>query len=155
MFALRNSRTPLADLQVASSNLNRLFDEAFRGFPSLNAETPVVGTWLPPVDVVESANELRIVAEMPGVRPEDIKISMENNVLMLRGEKQQVAASEENGERVHRFERTYGAFERSFMVPSSVDGERIQARSEHGILTLTLPKAEKAKPRQITVQVQA
>ena len=146
MFALRTTRSPLADLQVASSTLNRLFDEAF---------TPLAGSWMAPVDVIESKNDVRIVAELPGVKPEDIRISMENNLLVLRGEKHAPALSEEQEERAHRFERSYGVFERHFTIPATVDAERIEARYEHGVLTIVLPKAEKAKPRQITVQVQA
>ena len=133
------------DLQTTRS-LNRLFDEAFG---------PVVGTWMPPVDIFESAGELRIVAEMPGVKPEDIRISSENNVLTLRGDKHQAQPAGEKGERAHRYERAFGAFERSFTIPTTVDAERIEARYEHGVLTLVLPKAEKAKPRQIQVQVTA
>ena len=146
MFALRPTHSPLADLQVASSTLNRLFDEAFN---------PVAGAWMPAVDVIEGKNEVRLVAEMPGVKPDAIRISMENNVLSLHGEKAQPRLSAEQEERAHRFERSFGAFERHFTVPSTVDAERIEARYEHGVLTIVLPKAEKAKPRQISVQVQA
>lgn len=149
MFTLRPV-TPLADLQVASNSLNRLFDEAFRGWP----ESQENG-WMPPVDVMETTGEVRIVAELPGVKPDGIRISVENNVLILAGEKTRTQMSENDGERAHRFERVYGAFERRFTVPQTVDAEKIEARYEHGVLTLVLPKAEKAKPRQISVQVQA
>jgi HSP20 family protein len=87
------------------------------------------------------------------VAPEDVKISVEGNVLTIHGTKQQVA--EERTERVHRYERTYGVFERSFTLPATVDASGIKAAYEHGVLTVTLPKAEKARPRQIPVQVQA
>ena len=89
--------------------------------------------------------------ELPGVKPEDVKISLENNVLAIKGSKQQVA--EERTERVHRYGRTYGTFERSFTLPATVDASNITATYEHGVLTVTLPKVEKAKPRQIEVQV--
>jgi HSP20 family protein len=85
------------------------------------------------------------------VTPEDVKISLENNVLTIHGSKQQ--AAEERTERVHRYERTYGAFERSFTLPATVDANAIKASYEHGVLTVTLPKVEKAKPRQIEVHV--
>jgi HSP20 family protein len=154
MLALRNSRSPLADLQVASSSLNRLFDEARRGWPE--AGNQLTGTWMPPVDVFENTNEVRIVAEMPGVRPDDIRISVENNVITIRGEKQPTQDAEgKESDRVHRSERVYGLFERSFTMPTTVDAEKIVARYEQGVLTLVLPKAERAKPRQISVQVQA
>jgi len=148
MFALRNSHSPLADLQVASTSLNRLFDEALRAWP--DAGSPLGGAWMPPVDVHETTSEVRISAEIPGVKPDNVRISVENNVLTLRGEKEQQDPERENGKRGHRLERTYGMFERSFTVPSTVDAEKIQARYEHGVLTVILPKAERAKPRQIS-----
>ncbi len=80
-----------------------------------------------------------------------MKLSLENGVLTLRGEKKQVA--EEQAERVHRYERSYGTFERTFSLPTTVDADRIEARYENGLLTVRLPKVEKAKPREIAVQV--
>jgi HSP20 family protein len=109
------------------------------------------GAWTPVVDIFEEANALRIVAEVPGVKPEDVKISVENNVLTIQGTKEQVA--EEKAEKVHRYERTYGAFERSFTLPATVDPEHIKASYAAGVLTLVLPKIEKAKPRQIKIEV--
>lgn len=153
MFALRNSRSPLADLQVASTSLNRLFDEALRAWP--DAGSPLGGAWMPPVDVHETTHEVRITAEIPGVKPDDVRISVENNVMTLRGEKQQPAPAGEDGHRGHHAERAYGMFERSFTLPGTVDAENIEARYEHGVLTVILPKAERAKPRQISVQVRA
>jgi HSP20 family protein len=108
---------------------------------------------MPAVDVFEDADAIRIVAEVPGVSPEDVKISHEDNVLTIQGTKQQVA--EKETERVHRYERTYGVFERSFTLPATVDVNAIKANYEHGVLTVTLPKVEKARPRQIQVQVAA
>ena len=108
-------------------------------------------SWVPAVDVLEEADHIRIVAEIPGVQPDDIKISLENNLLTISGTKQQQA--EEKTERVHRYERVYGAFERSFTLPSSVEANDIKANYDNGVLTITLPKSERAKPRQINVQV--
>ena len=93
------------------------------------------------------------MGEIPGVRPEDVRLTVENNVLTIQGSKQQVA--EERADRVHRYERTYGAFERSFTLPTTVDANSIKASYENGVLTVTLPKVERAKPRQIEVQVPA
>ena len=107
-------------------------------------------SWVPPVDVLEEKDHIRIVLELPGVKPEDVNISLEQNVLTISGTKQQQA--EERTERVHRYERTYGAFERSFTLPASVDAQNIKASYENGVLTVTLPKTEKAKPRQIPVE---
>jgi len=94
---------------------------------------------------------LRIVAEIPGVKPQDVTITVEDNVLTIKGTKEQVA--EEKAEKVHRYERTYGAFERTFTLPGTVNAEAIKATYEHGLLTLVLPKLEKAKARQITVDI--
>jgi len=94
---------------------------------------------------------VRIVAEIPGVKPEDVKISVEGNILTIQGTKTQIA--QEKAEKIHRYERTYGAFERSFTLPTSLDVEHIHATYAAGLLTLVLPKVEKAKPREIKVEV--
>ncbi|HEX4574373.1 MAG TPA: Hsp20/alpha crystallin family protein [Gemmatimonadales bacterium] len=131
---------------------NRFLTDAFRGLDWQYREN-AGASWVPPVDIFEEADAIRIVAEVPGLKPEDVKISLENNVLTIHGTKDQVA--EERTERVHRYERTYGRFERGFTLPATVDANGIKAAYEHGVLTVTLPKAEKAKPRQIAVQVSA
>lgn len=115
------------------------------------ADDVSTGAWTPVVDIFEEADTLRIVAEIPGVKPEDVKISVEGNLLTIQGVKEQ--ETEEKTEKVQRFERLYGAFERTFSLPASVDAERIKARYAMGLLTLTLPKVEKAKPRQIAVEI--
>ena len=84
------------------------------------------------------------------MKPEDVKLSLENNLLTIRGEKKQEA--EERTERVHRYERSYGTFERAFVLPSTVDGEKISAEYQNGVLTVTVPKAERARPREIPVR---
>lgn len=153
MFTMTRPSTRAADLQSTFGRLNRLMDDMFVTWPQAGGEgDSLVGTWLPPVDVVEDKDTVRISAELPGIRPEDVKINLENNVLTIRGEKQQ--QNREEGQRVQRFERLYGSFERSFTVPNSVDADRIEASYEHGVLTVALPKVEKAKPRSISVTVQ-
>ena len=127
--------------------LNALLDEALTGWPAGNGVS--TSAWLPSVDVFEDKESLKIVAELPGLKPEDVKITLENSTLTLRGEKKQVA--EEKTERVHRYERSYGSFERSFSLPNTVDADKVAASFENGVLTITLPKAEKAKPREIAV----
>jgi len=91
------------------------------------------------------------VAEVPGVRPEDVKISVEGSLLTIKGTKEQVA--EPKAEKVHRYERTYGAFERTFTLSASIDSNKIKATYNLGVLTITLPKAETAKPHLIKVEV--
>lgn len=130
--------------------MGRVFNEPFAGY-----EWPVgeftTGAWTPVVDIFEEPEFLRIVAEVPGVKPENVKILVEGNLLTIQGTKEQVA--EAKTEKVHRYERAYGAFERTFTLPATVDAEHIKAHYEMGLLTLTLPKVEKAKPRQIAVEI--
>ncbi len=153
MFAITRSTNPVyADVSSLQGRLSRLFDEAFRGWPTTQEDgSSLVGQWVPPVDVFEDKDAVQITAELPGVKPEDVKISLENNVLTVRGEKRQV--TEENTD-VHRYERYYGVFERSFTVPSTVDADHIKASYDLGVLTVRLPKMERAKPRQIEVKVE-
>ncbi len=152
MFAITRSTSPVyADVSTLQSRLGRLFDEAFRGWPATQEDGgSLVGQWVPPVDVFEDKDAVQIVAELPGVKPEDVKISLENNVLTIRGEKRQV--TEEHTD-VHRYERYYGVFERSFTVPSTVDADHIKAGYDLGVLTVRLPKAEKAKPREVKIEI--
>src|SRR5512134_2511640 len=103
------SRRPAESFQNLR-RLNTLLDEAFTGWPFGTENSSVTAAWLPPVDVFENKDAVKIVAELPGVKPADVRISLENSTLSLKGEKQQVA--EESTDRVHRYERTYGQFER-------------------------------------------
>jgi HSP20 family protein len=145
------SRRP-ADSLNSLRRLNSMLDDAFSAWPFQSQENgALTSSWLPATDVFEDKDAVKIVAEVPGVRPEDVKISLENNLLTIRGEKRQQA--EEKTERVHRYERTYGTFERAFSLPTTVDPEKIAASYADGILTVTIPKAERARPREIPVKV--
>ena len=146
----RTLRDPAAEVSNLERRINRLFGDALSNFDWQYRDN-AGAAWVPPVDIFEEPDALRITAEVPGVSPDNLKISLENNVLSIHGTKEQVA--QERSERVHRYERTYGAFERSFTLPATVDANNIKASYEHGVLTLTLPKIEKAKPRQIEVKV--
>jgi HSP20 family protein len=129
--------------------LNRILDEAFAGAAFPEQGSVITSTLFAPTDVSEDENALQITMELPGVDPDDVRLSLENNVLTIRGEKKQ--QFDENNERVHRFERVYGVFERTFVLPNTVDPERIEARFENGVLIVRIPKAERAKPREIRV----
>jgi len=144
------SRDHSNEFATLGTRINRMLNDVFSGADWAHPDS-AAAAWVPPVDVLEQPEAIRIMAELPGVKPEDVKISVEGNVLTLHGTKQQVA--EERTERVHRYERMYGAFERSFTLPASVDTQHIEAGYDNGVLTITLPKAEQAKPRQIAVQV--
>jgi HSP20 family protein len=130
--------------------MGKYFNEPLTYIDWATPELPTAA-WVPVVDIFEEPEFLRIVAEIPGVKPEHVKISVEDNVLTILGTKEQVA--EEKAEKVHRYERTYGSFERSFTLPATVNAEAIKATYEHGLLTLMLPKLEKAKARQIKVDI--
>jgi HSP20 family protein len=145
----RRAAEPAAELFTGLNRLNRMMDEALG---SWNGST-IAAAWMPACDVVEDKNQLKIALELPGVRPEDVKVNLENHTLTISGEKKQV--TEDKNERWHRYERSYGSFERTFTLPSTVDAEHVQATVEHGVLTLVLPKAERAKPREIPVKASA
>jgi HSP20 family protein len=145
------TRRPDTGLQVQFGNrMSRIFDEMFRGFPFDPMDGAVTSAWVPPCDVFESENEVKVVLEIPGIRRDDLKVSVENNTLTVSGEKRQEA--EERTRRVHRYERSYGRFERSFLLPATVDVEHIDAQYADGVLTVVMPKIEKARPRQIAVR---
>lgn len=152
MYVMTHSplRDPGHDFATLGSRINRMLNDVFAG-SDWQYRDSAVSSWVPPVDVLEEQDDIRILAELPGVKPEDVQISLEGNVLTIHGSKQQTA--EEKTERVHRYERTYGSFERTFTLPATVDAANIKADYENGVLTVTLPKVEQAKPRQIQVQV--
>jgi len=126
--------------------LYRLFDTFF-GEPQ-NEE---VGNrnWVPPVDIQESEEGYRLHDELPGLTKDDINITLENNVLRLSGERK--FEKDVKKESYHRIERSYGTFARAFALPSQVNAEGVQAAFEDGVLTITVPKAEAAKPRKIAI----
>jgi HSP20 family protein len=150
MYLTRTRRTePATGLFTNWTRLNRMMDEALSGW-----EGEAVGSaWTPTCDVREDKENLIITLDLPGVKPEDVKISLENQILTIRGEKRQ--ESEQNEDRWHRYERSYGSFERSFTLPTTVDPERIEATTEHGVLTVRLPKSERAKPKEIPIRTSA
>jgi HSP20 family protein len=107
--------------------------------------------WAPSVDISETDNEYVIKAEIPEVKKEDVKVTVEDGQLTIQGERKQ--EKEEKGKRFHRVERSYGSFMRSFGVPDNVDESKAKAEFKDGMLTLTLPKSEKAKPRALEVKI--
>ena len=148
MLTLRTTRQNGAG--TLESRLNQFFTDAFGALDWPTGDT-ASATWMPAVDIAEHADRILIHVDVPGVSPENVKLSVEDNVLTISGTKERV--SEEDADRLHRFERTYGAFERTFKLPETVDAAAIRAAQENGVLTVTLPKVAKAKPRQIQVEV--
>ena len=148
---LTTTRRPLPFQSLR--RLGNALDEAFNTWPFAQDDEggAITSSWYPACDVLEDQDSVKIIVELPGLTPDDVKLSLENNLLSIRGEKKQHA--EERTERVHRYERSYGAFERSFALPTTVDSDKVSASFENGILTVTLPKAERARPREIPVRV--
>ena len=126
----------------------RLFEDAVtRMMSEPRANRP----WSPAVDIYETEDALKLKADIPDVKTEDIDVRVENQTLTIRGQRK--FEKEENVKGHHRIERSYGEFVRSFAVPASVDTEKVQAEYRNGVLTITLPKKEAAKPRQVKVAV--
>jgi len=133
------------DLTSMQQEMNRLFDDFFGERRNEMSE----GNWIPVVDMSETDTELTIRAELPGMGHEDIELNLQENVLTLKGEKKQ--ETKEEKESFHRLERSYGSFSRSFTLPANVKGDGVQATFKNGVLVITLPKVEEAKPKKIEI----
>jgi HSP20 family protein len=143
---------PLRDLVSLQERMNRLFDESFRGVNRGTGEEDWLGgSWAPAVDIYEQDGNIVLKAELPGVDPKDVDVRVENNILTLRGERK--LDHEVKKENYHRVERAYGSFTRSFTLPNVVDTEKIKAEYKDGLLRMTLPKKEEARPKQISINV--
>jgi HSP20 family protein len=143
--------TPLQDLAAVQDRMNRLFNEFHNRHDD---DVMTRGAWVPPVDIFENGNkELVIKAELPAMTREEIDVTVENQTLTIRGEKK--FNQEIKDEQYHRIERTYGSFSRSFSLPLTVDVTKVSADYKDGVLTVTLPLREEAKPKQIKVEVAA
>jgi len=140
--------TPHSVSNVWNTGIDRWFDNILNSDLRLSDE---VSNVYPVVNVEETENEYLISAELPGMEKKDIHISLENNLLSISGEKKSESKTEDKN--YHRFERSYGKFYRSFELPHSIDREKIDANYKNGVLNLSLPKAEEAKPKQIEVKV--
>lgn len=142
---------PFRELEEVSERLNRVFGRSSlatspgekAGFFSVD--------WAPSVDIAETAEAFEIKAELPDVRKEDVKVTVENGQLRIAGERKQ--EKEEKGKKFHRVERSYGSFLRTFALPENVDEAKLTAEYKDGLLHVRLPKSEAAKPKAIAVKV--
>ncbi len=139
---------PFRELNLLRSQMDRIFEDLM----GREKEEWRQASWYPPVDIYETENEIVLKAELPGIDQKDLDVKVEDDTLILRGEKK--AEREAKTENFLRAERVYGAFQRTFSLPQTVDRERIKATLKNGILTLILPKKEEVKPKQISVQVE-
>ncbi len=128
----------------------RVFEDAFTRMVN---EPRATRPWYPAVDIYETENELVLKADVPDVDPKDIDVRVENQTLTISGERKFEQENASKG--FHRIERSYGSFVRSFAVPNSFDTDKINAGFKNGVLSVTLPKKEAAKPRQVKIEVNA
>ncbi len=141
---------PLRDLSGIQDKMNQLFEDTFSRTRGRD-EALGKGMWTPAVDIFETEEAVMVKAEIPGVERDQISVEVKDGILTLHGERKfEKEVQEEN---YHRIERAYGTFHRSFSLPSSVEQDRISAKFKDGVLEVTLPKKERAKPKQIKVDV--
>ena len=138
---------PFRDLLNLQNQVSRVFQDLGRGSDELLTS----GTFVPPVDIYEDEHSIALKLEIPGINEKDIDIKLENNTLTVRGERS--LEKEEKEENFHRIERRYGAFARSFTLPTTVDPENVEAGYENGVLKIKLAKRAEAKPKQIKIGV--
>lgn len=141
---------PWKDLIALQERMNRLLEESFGRLRK--EEGLVSGAWTPAVDIYETENSLVVTAEIPGVSEKDIDVRIENNQLIVKGERKFEKETKE--ENYHRIERIYGNFYRSFSLPSTVDHEKVKAEYKNGVLKIVLGKKEEVKPKQIKIEVE-
>lgn len=140
---------PWNTLHKMRNEINSLFSLDGNGEFAGQAAELSQGTWLPAVDIREDENAYRISADLPGINPKDVEVTMENNVLTIRGERNKEKIDPQDYRRV---ERQYGVFVRRFTLPSDADPDQITAEGKHGTLEIVVAKNEKAKPKRITVK---
>jgi len=142
----------LREFEEMNERLMRAYGRQVPGRPAEGGkEALTVPDWAPAVDIAETPEEFLIKAELPEVKKEDVKVTVENGVLLIEGERRQ--EKEENTKKFHRIERAYGSFVRTFMVPDNIDEAKVSAEFKDGLLNVHLPKTEKAKHKAIEVMV--
>jgi HSP20 family protein len=150
-LALAGCARPRTGPRARTDRFRPLLDELFtpmRGWGGRLGEMLRV----PDADVVETESEIRVTLDLPGMRPEDVSVDLENNVLTISGERMEERTEGEENNTWHLSERRYGKFSRSFVLPREVEQEKIEARFEDGVLNVTVPKSEQAKRRRIEIQ---
>jgi len=140
---------PYRGVTTLQEQINRLFNDVFER----KGEESSLSAWAPAVDIYETEHELVVKADLPDVDAKDLDIRVENNILTIRGERK--FEKKMNEDNYLRVERSYGAFARSFSLANTVNPDAIKAEYQKGVLTLTIPKREEAKPKQIKVSVNA
>jgi HSP20 family protein len=147
MRTMNRWEQPSRGATTLQEQINRVFGDLVGRSGEESNLTP----WAPAVDIFETENELVVKADLPDVNPQDLDIHVENNILTIRGERK--FENQVNEDNYLRIERSYGSFSRSFSLASSVNADAINADYQNGVLTLSIPKREEAKPKQIKVNV--
>ena len=142
---------PITDLGAECAGMQCEIDRMFDRFRGDMTDDGSTSSWLPAVDVLEHDDQYIVRVELPGIDKKDVKITVHKDVLTIRGEKRKT--QETKKENYHRIERAFGSFQRSFALPSSVQSEKIEASYENGILSVSLPKVEEAKAKEIEVKL--
>lgn len=141
---------PFQELQTWSDRMSRVFSGERAPARRSEEENISFGSWMPPVDIVEGKDKIRLKVELPGFKENQVDLTVENGLLTIRGERK--FESDNTEENYHRIERSYGTFVRSFTLPNSVDQGHIQANFGDGILTIEMPKREETRPKQIPIK---
>jgi HSP20 family protein len=144
-------RSPLEGVEVLQNRLNSIFNDFANSTGQLQNESLSAGNFIPPVDIYEDANRLVLELEVPGIQQEELQINLENQTLTVQGERKFV--NDEKEENFHRIERRYGSFVRSFTLPATIETDSAQANYENGVVSITLPKKEAAKPKQVKIEI--
>ena len=146
---------PFRGLWNIHDEIDRMFEDFFGRAVSperaLRERTTELAHWTPDLDLAETDNEYIVKADLPGLKQDEIKISIRDDVLTIKGERK--SEKEEKGKNYHRVERSYGAFARSIELPAKVQGDKIKASYKEGVLEIVLPKSEEAKPKEISIEV--
>ena len=141
---------PFRDLVSIQDELNRLFGRTFAGVEPFRPSAS--GTWMPSMDVYETEDKIVATLELPGIDPDAVDVSVEDSTLTVTGSRE--LSNEVKEESYHRLERRYGSFTRAITLPQTADTSKVEARFDKGVLTIEVPKVEKAKPKRIQVKAE-
>jgi len=141
------SQEPGSLLRQFTSEIDRLFDQ---GWPTVDGGIQGMSEWSPAVDIREEEDHYAIQADVPGMKPEDLEVTLDNGVLSIRGERREEREADQNGAR--HVERSYGSFIRRFSLPDAANDEQVEARMDNGVLNLRIGKREESRPKRIEIQ---
>lgn len=145
-----NSNRTLTPLEEFTTDMERMFDSLLGRTARNVLRSNGTEKFQPSLDIVENVNEYVVSVDLPGVKPEDVKVEMEDGRLTISGSRETV--TEDNAKNVHRIERSRGSFHRMIALPREIDADKIEAKYEHGVLHVTLPKSAEKQPRKIEIR---